>query len=134
MSKKAIVTGAVLILLGIILGAFGAHALKDALTDQSFLNSYETGVRYQIYHGFAFLILGFSKLGKRFNGIAFVMMLIGVVLFSGSIYLLVLNNLFDDFLPLIIGVITPVGGACLILAWALVLVKILKEKQLFVEK
>jgi uncharacterized membrane protein YgdD (TMEM256/DUF423 family) len=128
MSKKIILAGVLFLLLGIILGAFGAHALKNTIDDQSLLNAFETGVRYQMYHGLAFLILGLSKLGIRLERAPFILMLIGVVLFSGSIYLLVLNPVIDYVLPEMIGVITPIGGTCLIISWILVFVKILKEK------
>jgi uncharacterized membrane protein YgdD (TMEM256/DUF423 family) len=134
MNKKAIVVGVLFIMLGIVLGAFGAHALEKVVSDESLLNAFETGVRYQIYHGLAFMIIGFSKFGNKLKGFSFYSMLAGVILFSGSIYLLVLNFMFDGFLPKMIGGITPIGGACLILAWIIVLIKILKEKQLFVEK
>lgn len=128
MSKKIILTGILLVLFGIIFGAFGAHALKNVVEDQKLLDAFETGVRYQMYHGLAFLMLGLSKLGNRIERAPFFLMLLGVILFSGSIYLLVLNPLIDYALPEMIGIITPIGGTCLIISWILVFVKILKEK------
>ena len=134
MSKKITVAGVLLIVVGIILGAFGAHALKDIVEDYQLLDSFETGVRYQMYHGIAFLIVGLSPFGNRLEKAPFILLLIGVLLFSVSIYLLVLNPLMDYVLPDMIGSLTPIGGTCLIIGWIVVLVKFLKEKVLFVEK
>ena len=60
MNRRIVLAGVILIIVAIILGAFGAHALKEVLTNQR-LNSFETGVRYQVYHGLALLILGFNS-------------------------------------------------------------------------
>jgi uncharacterized membrane protein YgdD (TMEM256/DUF423 family) len=77
--------------------------------------------------------LGLSKLGNRIERAPFFLMLLGVILFSGSIYLLVLNPLIDYALPEMIGIITPIGGTCLIISWILVFVKILKEKMIYLK-
>lgn len=119
MEKKWWLTGVILIFLSIILGAFGAHALKEVLNDEQ-LASFETGVRYQIYHGLAFLVLPFvfSRIGQTGKGV-YALLLCGVILFSGSIYGLTwcniehLNGLKKGFGP-----ITPLGGLLMIVGWA----------------
>ncbi|MDC0644575.1 DUF423 domain-containing protein [Crocinitomicaceae bacterium] len=121
MNKTYVVTGAIFICLGIILGAFGAHSLKGSL-DSTELNALETGIRYQMYHGIALIIFGVSvnqiELKRTyFNGFLF-----GITLFSGSIYGLTLDTLIDkDFTFL--GPLTPIGGAILILTWLFFILK-----------
>ena len=109
MNKKIVVTGAVLILIGIILGAFGAHSLKKVV-DSSQVLSFETGVRYQIYHGFALIILGVNADRLLINSkwvIRFI--LLGVAVFSLSIYLMVMQGPMGLSLKFL-GPITPIGG------------------------
>ncbi len=123
MNKKIAITGALLIMTGIILGAFGAHALKEAITEVK-LSSYETGVRYQIYHGFALLLIGLSSDRIKFDlKWIYVLMLTGTLLFSISIYFLAISELIGEYKFL--GPITPVGGMVLILSWALFIKKLL---------
>lgn len=108
-------------MLAVILGAFGAHKLKEILSADD-IAVYETGIRYQFYHTFALLAVGIllylkpsSLLNK--SGYAFA---IGVLLFSGSIYGLSLRNLSEVNLNWL-GPITPIGGLFLILGWLLLL-------------
>ena len=124
MNKTITATGIGMIMLAIILGAFGAHALKDILSTER-LASFETGVKYQMYHGLAFLIVGlladrFSFAVKSFFTVA----LIGNVLFSGSIYLLAMQDVIGIKMSFL-GPITPLGGGFLIIAWGMLLVKTL---------
>lgn len=101
-------------LTAIILGAFGAHGLK-AILSESQLDSFETGIRYQIYHAFIMIIIGgFPKLQSK---LILVLIVSGVFLFSGSIYLLNLRD-FLNFQELkYLGPVTPIGGLLLITAW-----------------
>ena len=127
MNKKIIVTGAVLIVVGIILGAFGAHALKDVLTEAQQV-SFETGVRYQMYHGFALLILGANAdriLDRPKWVISF--LLSGVLLFSVSIYLLALQKVMGVQLTFL-GPVTPIGGVLMILGWGVFIKNLLSVK------
>lgn len=127
MNKKIISTGAFLGMTAIILGAFGAHALKKILNlDQ--LATFETGVKYQMYHALFLLFLGLNtSFSEKTKKSVFNLVLFGVVLFSGSIYLLAINNLSSfDFKK--IGFVTPIGGLFLIAAWVIVLVKSIKNK------
>lgn len=126
MNKKFVTTGVILVLLAIILGAFGAHGLKK-IADANSVASFETGVRYQHYSGLALLIIGFSSNHLAFNLKPFFRLtLLGTLLFSGSIYLLSLQNLIGMELKFL-GPITPIGGSLLIIGWAVLLIKIIRQ-------
>ena len=116
MDRKIIRTGAVLGMIAIILGAFGAHALKALLTPEQ-LATFETGVRYQMYHAlFLLLIANLGSLSEKAKKQIHSLVIGGVALFSGSIYLLATNSL-TSFDFKIIGFVTPIGGLLLILSW-----------------
>ncbi|OQW49007.1 MAG: hypothetical protein A4S09_12905 [Proteobacteria bacterium SG_bin7] len=117
MSPLAI--GAIITGLGVILGAFGAHALKTQLTPES-LAVFETGVRYQMYHGLGIIALAANPLSKHFRS-AIQCLTLGTVIFSGSLYALVFTNL------KIFGAITPMGGTLLIIGWILIAIKALHK-------
>lgn len=126
--KSYLLTGFICIFLGVILGAFGAHGLEGKIPQEK-INSYEVGVRYQLYHGFGFLILGLLHAQLKFSLTwAYRLMLSGLVLFSGSIYLLALQGLVGLSIEKIIGPITPVGGLLLIVSWAILIVKTVQQK------
>jgi uncharacterized membrane protein YgdD (TMEM256/DUF423 family) len=120
MEKKIISTAAILGMIAIIFGAFGAHALKKVLSlDQ--LATFETGVQYQTYHALFLLLIGIMpNLAEKTKKYIYYFTLFGVILFSGSIYLLATNNL-TSFDFKIIGFVTPIGGLLLILAWGTLL-------------
>lgn len=126
MDKKIISTGAIFGMLAIILGAFGAHALKKVLTiDQ--LSTFETGVKYQMYHALFLLFIGLSSISQKTKRVIYNLVVVGIIFFSGSIYLLATNGLFIPFDFKTIGFITPIGGLFLIISWAVLLVNILKK-------
>ncbi|MGO4773439.1 DUF423 domain-containing protein [Flavobacterium sp. W22_SRS_FK3] len=127
MQRKIIITAAVFGMLAIILGAFGAHALKAILTPEQ-LTSFETGVRYQMYHAFfLFFVASRNELPLKVQKVIYNLVLAGVLFFSGSIYLLTTKNVTSiDFK--IIGFVTPIGGLLLIFAWLVVLVTFFKKK------
>lgn len=127
MDKKIVATGALMGMVAIILGAFGAHALKKILTPE-LLATFETGVRYQIYQAFFLLLLPtFKILTEKAKKTVFYLVLVGVILFSGSIYGLATNYLTPfDFKT--IGFITPIGGLLIIIGWAMVFLNYLKSK------
>ena len=127
MNKQVVIGGAILIVLGIILGAFGAHGL-EGIVDSDALLSFETGVRYQMYHGFALLIIG-ANADKLLGDSKWIvrLMLIGVALFSISIYMLVLQESLDVSLKFF-GPITPIGGLVMIAAWLLLIKNLLTNK------
>ena len=128
MDKKILLVAAFLGFSAIILGAFGAHALKKVLSIEQ-LQSFEVGVRYQMYHAlFLFFIGTFAFLNEKERLIIFWLTISGVLFFSGSIYLLATNgitNLKTKFL----GPITPIGGLFLISAWSYLFYSILSKKQ-----
>jgi uncharacterized membrane protein YgdD (TMEM256/DUF423 family) len=127
MDKKIISTGAIFGMLAIILGAFGAHALKKILSLEE-LATFETGVKYQMYHALFLLFIGMNTtISEKIKKRIYVLTLVGIVFFSGSIYLLATNSL-TSFDFKVIGFITPIGGLLLISAWATLLVHYLKKK------
>jgi len=126
MEKNIVTTAAILGMTAIILGAFGAHLLKESL-DALQLTGFETGVRYQMYHALFLLFIGMTPIvsqaaKKRIYWLA----LIGTVLFSGSIYLLTTVNLTGIDIGGF-GIVTPVGGTLLIIAWLLLFIDIIRN-------
>lgn len=116
--------------LAIILGAFGAHGLEK-LVPADAVETFEVGVRYQMYHALFLLFLGLWPQGSdRIKKLVLLMVVVGVVLFSFSIYALALNSLTAfDFKTF--GFLTPIGGVFLILGWIFLGYHILTQKQLF---
>ena len=127
MDKKIISTGAIFGMIAIILGAFGAHALKKVLSIEE-LSTFETGVKYQMYHSLFLVLIGtFNELSLNAKKIIYNLVVFGVIFFSGSIYLLATNSL-TSFDFKVIGFITPIGGLLLILAWSVLLINFIKKK------
>lgn len=121
----------VLILISVILGAFGAHSLKVLLENDADvlkkISSFETGVRYQMYSGLSFLIIGLNKEKFQFSvKPVFYFWLLGTIFFSVSIYFLTLQTILGVSLKFL-GPSTPLGGLLLIIGWALLLLKFLKQ-------
>lgn len=127
MDKKILSAAGFFGMTAIILGAFGAHALKKVLTiDQ--LATFETGVKYQMYHALFLLFLGLnSHLSFKTKKTILALTVSGVIFFSGSIYLLATDSL-NAFNFKVIGFITPIGGLLLILAWSILMIHFLKKK------
>jgi uncharacterized membrane protein YgdD (TMEM256/DUF423 family) len=122
MSQLALITGAIFGLLSVIFGAFGAHLLKKKL-NQDQLQSFETGVKYQMYHAIVLLILGFQlNIAATINAYIIYAFIIGTFLFSFSIYGLVLSSAKNKKLKFL-GPITPLGGLFLVLGWGLLIYK-----------
>lgn len=125
MGRKIIITATLLGALGIVLGAFGAHGLKKIVSETA-VASYEVGVRYQMYHVFFLLFVGLSSFfSDAVKKRLFILTLIGVTLFSGSIYLLTFNGL-PGFNVKFLGPITPIGGVFMIIAWVYAAIQTLK--------
>ena len=116
MDRKIIATAAFLGMTAIILGAFGAHALKRVL-GVSELTTFETGVKYQMYNALFLLFIGTSKaITDKDKKVIFYIIIFGVFLFSVSLYFLAINKLLPfDFRPF--GFITPIGGLLLLAGW-----------------
>jgi uncharacterized membrane protein YgdD (TMEM256/DUF423 family) len=114
--------------LGIVLGAFASHGLKPLLNTSAF-ESLNTGIRYQMYHSFLLFFIGLTTaLKSSQKSILLKLILTGIVLFSGSIYILATNDL-TSFNFKVIGFITPVGGLALITSWLLLFIYFFKKKQ-----
>ncbi|MEC3964849.1 DUF423 domain-containing protein [Flagellimonas halotolerans] len=129
MNRTILLVGTIMGLLAIVLGAFGAHGLEK-LVDAEAVDTFETGVTYQMYHAFFLLFLGiWSGLALKSKKIVFILVLVGVILFSFSIYLLALNSL-TAFDFKIIGFLTPIGGVLMISGWFYLGYNILTQKVL----
>ena len=128
MDKKISITGAFIGMVAIILGAFGAHALKKILTPEQLI-SFETGVRYQMYQAFfLFFLASQNDILEKTKKTIFTLIISGTLFFSGSIYLLSTTGITGiNFKP--IGFITPIGGVLLILAWGMLGYWILKTRK-----
>ena len=123
MVKIFLITGAALAGLGVAIGAFGAHALKDLLEATNRIGTFETAVKYQMYHALALILL--AILMQRFDhrlftwaGYSFI---IGTLFFSGSLYILCLSGIGKW------GMITPLGGLGLILGWIFLILGVIKS-------
>ena len=127
MDRKILSTAALLGVIAIVLGAFGAHGLKKIVDPES-IATFETGVRYQMYNALFLLFVGVTPLvTQKAKKLIFTLVLIGVLFFSGSIYFLACNSLFSfDFKK--IGIITPIGGLLLILGWGVLFLNLIKRK------
>lgn len=127
MDRRMAIVGSFLGLTAIILGAFGAHALKVRLSVEQ-LSSFETGVKYQMYHALFLLVLSFnSDCTEKLKKTLFYLIVSGVLLFSGSIYLLS-TRVISGFELKFLGPITPIGGLLLIIAWTFLFMHFIKKK------
>ena len=122
-TKLLLLLGSFNAALAVLLGAFGAHALKEKLSG-SLMTVYQTGNQYHFYHAFGLMIIGViafhlpSSSWLRWSGL---FMFAGIILFPGSLYLLALTNIRW------LGAITPLGGIAFIVAWLLMAVAVLKN-------
>ena len=119
---KIVLSGAAFsAMLSVILGAFAAHGLKSKLTE-SLLNTFQTGVQYQMYHSLALIILVilYRQMPQSLLLYSAGFMFAGIILFSGSLYMLALTQI-KWFGP-----VTPLGGVCFIVGWALLIAAALK--------
>ena len=128
MNKSLLIWGAIFGVMAIILGAFAAHGLRPVLPVEK-MQSFETGVKYQMYHAlFLILLGGLPVASEKVKKICFYLTLFGVFFFSGSIYLLATNSL-SSFDFGVIALVTPVGGVLLISAWVVLLISFFKLKK-----
>ena len=114
--------GSILALSAVLFGAFGAHALKETLSAHDSIQTWETAVRYQMWHALALILLSINSLKHaipRMTGPCFV---VGSLLFSGSLYGLALDG------PKWLGPVTPLGGLCLMIGWSLLVYSSYKNK------
>lgn len=122
MQKLFLLSGTALGALGVMIGAFGAHKLKDMLLQNGRLDVFETAVKYQFYHAFALLFLGLLmvKTEQKLFDYAGYCFLAGTFIFSGSLYILCLTNVGKW------GAVTPFGGTFMIAGWVLLFIGIWK--------
>jgi len=122
MTKIAIISGSAFALLSVVMGAFGAHLLKDSLSDYS-KAIYEKAVLYQMFHALGILIL--TMIQQNLNNVdlsvSIWLFILGIVLFSGSLYILALSEI------KIVGFMTPIGGTLFILGWIVTIIKVYKS-------
>jgi uncharacterized membrane protein YgdD (TMEM256/DUF423 family) len=128
MYKIYLALGTILAGLAVILGAFGAHGLKQIVPAET-VASYQTGVQYQMYHAFALLIVGVlaERMSSSLLSYAGVFFVAGIILFSGSLYLLASLKAMNKVGVSGIGLITPIGGIMFIIGWVLLLIAVLKQ-------
>jgi uncharacterized membrane protein YgdD (TMEM256/DUF423 family) len=129
MRKDILIKGGILGMIAVLGGAFGAHALKEILSPEH-LASYKTGIQYQIIHAVVllFLFLMIQKFDSKQFKIAANLIFWGVILFSGSIYILTIKNIIGLEALKFAGPITPIGGLLIISGWGAILVGGVKLK------
>jgi uncharacterized membrane protein YgdD (TMEM256/DUF423 family) len=128
MNKRILVTASLFGMIAVIFGAFGAHGLKEIIRSED-LKVWAKGVEYQFYHVFALLFL--SQLKAENNNLiklSYGFFTFGILLFSGSLYLLATRGILNLTVLNYIGPITPIGGLLLILGWVTIFLSALKSK------
>ena len=120
--RSIIITGAILAGLAVIFGAFGAHGLKSKISPDD-LSIFETGVKYQMYHALGLILMGILgfHFPERVIQLPSTLMSLGILIFSGSLYILVVGGVRW------MGAITPIGGLCLIAGWLLLAYNLYKD-------
>lgn len=123
MAKIFLILGGSFAGLAVALGAFGAHALKSVLEATNRMATFETGVKYQFYHALALLVLGLlmQKFDHRMFTWAGYSFVAGIILFSGSLYILSLSGVAKW------GAVTPLGGIAFIIGWITLIIGITKS-------
>lgn len=130
MEKKWVITGLVLIIIAIILGAFGAHGLKNVTSDKDILAAFDTATKYQFFQGLGFLIIPFITNRFAIHGkTVFILMLTGTIFFSGSIYGLTYSKVHTTgSLSKVFGPVTPIGGLLMICGWIWLLIQVIRSR------
>jgi len=113
LKQASLISGALWALLGVVSGAFGAHALNDTLLAHNSIAIWKTAVNYQMWHALALLICSTLSIRGALHLPVILLFNLGSLLFSGSLYWLALDG------PSWLGPITPLGGTCLLAAWVL---------------
>lgn len=126
MNKKILITASLFGAVAVVLGAFGAHGLKNLIPAEA-LTIWAKGVEYQFYHTFALLFLSQLKESKWTN-MAYRFFSFGILFFSGSLYLLATRTVTEISFVNFIGPITPIGGLLFIIGWVMLLLSALKTK------
>ncbi len=129
MHKGALSAGAIFGGLAVALGAFGAHGLERLTSDQKILHGFQTGTQYQVYHAFALLAAAiiFEKFPNKWIKWAVACFIVGILLFSGSLYLLTFLKIQGSTATRIVGPVTPLGGILFIVGWICLLTGVMKK-------
>ncbi|MEI9944514.1 MAG: DUF423 domain-containing protein [Chitinophagaceae bacterium] len=129
MHKPFLIAGAIFGGLGVALGAFGAHGLQSITSDEKIIHGFQTAVEYQIYHALALLLTAiiFEKMPVKFIKWAGNCFIAGIILFSGSLYLLTFLKIQESSAVKIAGPVTPLGGVFFILGWLFLLIGVTKK-------
>jgi uncharacterized membrane protein YgdD (TMEM256/DUF423 family) len=128
MNKKIIITASLLGMLAVIAGAFGAHGLQGSLSPRN-LEVWHTAVQYQFYHVFALLFLSTcTRFKSGYITACYFLFTFGILLFSGSLYLLSCRDLLGWPWLRIMGPVTPLGGLLFIAGWLTLLIAAFKNK------
>jgi len=130
MNRTFLIAASLFGALAVALGAFGAHGLEKLTTDERIFHGFQTGTQYQLYHALALLAVAilydkFPVKAMKWAGYSFSA---GIILFSGSLYLLTFLKIQENSAIKIVGPITPLGGIFFIAGWLLVLLSILQKK------
>ncbi len=129
MHKNYLVAAAIFGGLAVALGAFGAHGLENITSDEKVLHGFQTGVQYQMYHALALLSVAilFDKLPAKWMKWAGICFIAGIILFSGSLYLLTFFKLQESTGVKFVGPVMPLGGLLFIAGWLCILVAAVKN-------
>lgn len=128
MNKRIIITASIFGILAVILGAFGAHGLRSKIGADE-LKTWETAVQYNFYHVFALLFLStFSRIKTRLINISYWSFTVGILLFSGSLYILAAKSIINFSNTSLIGPVTPIGGLFFIIGWFTLLLAAIRNK------
>lgn len=130
MHKKYIVAAAIFGGLAVGAGAFGAHGLEGITNDEKILHSFQTGVQYQLYHALVLLAVAFlyDKLDGKWIKWAGTFFITGIILFSGSLYLLTFFEIQESAAVKLVGPVTPLGGLFFIAGWVCLLIAARRKK------
>jgi uncharacterized membrane protein YgdD (TMEM256/DUF423 family) len=132
MYRSFLIAGTLFGALGVALGAFGAHSLQTVTQDEKILHGFQTAVQYQLYHALALLITGilYEKIPHKLVKWAGNCFITGIILFSGSLYLLTWLKIEGSSFTKIAGPVTPLGGIFFIAGWLLLLAAVAKKRSL----
>jgi uncharacterized membrane protein YgdD (TMEM256/DUF423 family) len=127
MNRNIVIAASCLLILAVVLGAFGAHGLKELVSSER-LQTFEVGVKYQFYQGLGLLVLGLNADKIRFSLKTFwILLIIGTLMFSVSIYFLAIQEVIGVNLRFL-GPVTPIGGLLMIMGWSMFLWNIIRQK------
>ena len=130
MHKPFLIAGTLFGALAVVLGAFGAHGLQQVTNDETILHGFQTAVQYQMYHALALIAVAiiYEKVPMKIIKWAGNFFIVGIILFSGSLYLLTGLKIAESNLTKFAGPITPIGGVFFIVGWLFLFMGALKKK------